>query len=105
MVRPPGEFISVLGGSASFSCITLAGSNDFIESVQWLVNDTLFEDLELENAEITLGQLQFRMLSRYHNHTSIRCRGNLTSGTVRTSNSSTHLLIQGKQLSFMILII
>ena len=98
IVNPPGKFVSTLGGSASFSCITSTDSNDFIESVQWLVNDTLFEDLELDNIAITLGQLRFRMLSRHDNHTSIRCRGNLTSGTVSTSRDATILLVQGKQL-------
>ena len=94
-VNPPDEFVSVLGGTASFSCITSPGSNDLITSVQWLVNDTLLENLGLENVVTTLGQLRFRMLSEYNNHTSIRCRASLISGTVSTSRDATILLIQG----------
>ena len=94
-VNPPDVFVSVLGGTASFSCITSPGSNDLIESVQWLVNDTLLEELELDDVVTTLGQLRFRMVSELYNHTSIRCKGKLTSGTVSTSRDATVLLVQG----------
>ena len=96
--------VSIPGGSASFVCTTsIRISNDFIESVQWLVNDTLYEDLELDNVVVTAaGELRFSMISTDYNTTSIRCRATLTSGNVRTSEASL-LLIQGLLVGQLIL--
>ena len=96
-VTPTGAFVSVFGGSASFSCVTPASSNDFVDMVQWMVNDTVFEDLELDNVVFDPSSrvLRFSMLNtpRYNN-TRIKCSGTLKSGNVFTSRN-TLLLIQG----------
>ena len=93
----PDEFITIPGGSATYACIINSGvSGDFIESMQWLVNDTLVEDLELDNVFVTgLKRLRFTMITVEFNNTSIRCRANFTSGTIRISEEESMLLIQG----------
>lgn len=96
-VLPADTFISALSGSASFTCATSAGSNDLVDSVQWLVNGTIFEDLELDNVRntIELGSLRFWMLTARYNNTRIKCRGTLLSGSVFTSTRASLLIIQG----------
>ena len=92
---PSGAFITIPGGSASYTCSTSGVSGDFIVSEQWLVNDTLLEDLELDNIMVVAGQLRFFMITMGYNNTNIRCRANLTSGSIRTSRGGSLLLIQG----------
>ena len=95
-VNPPGEFVTILGGAASYTCTTSGVSDDFIESVQWLVNGTLLQDLELDNVVVTAaGELRFFMVTVDYNVTSIWCRANLTSGNVSTSGDASLLLVQG----------
>ena len=87
--------VTILGGSATFRCTASVTSNDFIESIQWLLNGTLVEDLDLENVEVSgLGNLRFFMIPGDYNHTSIKCKTNLTSGRAATSRAGI-LLIQG----------
>ena len=84
-VSPPGEFITVLGGTATYAC-TISGVIDgFIESTQWLANDIALE--EMETVALIGTQLRFSMLSVEYNNTSIRCRATLTSGSVSTSEA------------------
>ena len=92
-VNPTGEFITTLGGSATYTCTSSGVSDDFIQSVQWLVNDVALE--EMDNVVVTAaGVLRFLRISVDYNNTSIRCRATLTSGSVRVSGVSL-LLIQG----------
>ena len=96
-VRPSGV-TTVVGGSASYVCITSVASNDFIVSVQWLVNGRLLEEPELDNVVVaTTGELRFSMITLDYNNTSIRCRANLTSGIVSISSESL-LLVQGDKI-------
>ena len=92
-VNHPGDFITILGGSTIYTCSTSGVSDDFIESVQWLANDTALE--EMKNVVITAaGVLRFLRITVEYNNTNIRCRATLTSGSVTTSGVSL-LLIQG----------
>ena len=90
---PSNEIVSIPGGSASYTCTTSVVTNEMIASVQWLVNGTIFEELQLDNVTAT-RVLMFSMISMDYNNTSIRCRATLASGSVKTSNVSM-LLIQG----------
>ena len=95
---PSGEFVTIPGGSATFICVLSDVRHYFIDSVQWqwLVNATLLEELELDNAHVvTTRQLRFIMISVEYNHTSIRCRATHESGRVSTSEAASLLLIQG----------
>ena len=95
-MNPDNKFITVPGGSATYTCITSILTNDNIESVQWLVNNTLVENLELDNVVVTgLGRLRFTMTSEEYNNTNIRCRATFMSGSITTSETGSLLLIQG----------
>ena len=88
--------MSVLGGSATFFCSTTSLTSDVITSAQWLLNDTLLEDSDIDNVQ-TLGgtiQLRFSPVALNYNTTRIRCSGTLLSGNSITSNEVI-LLIQG----------
>ena len=84
-------------GSATFVCATLGATVDTIDAVQWLLNGTLFEDLELQNVAIpSVSQtLRFTFLPVRYNQTRIKCRATFVSGHVTTSRTSSLLLIQG----------
>ena len=84
-VNSPDKVV-ILGGSVSYSCVTSGvTSDDFIESVQWLVNGALFEDSEYDNIMVVSGRLRFFRISAGFNNTNIKCRANLMSGSVLTS--------------------
>ena len=86
--------MSVLGGSATFFCSTL--SSEVVTSAQWLLNDTLLEDSDIDNVQTLAGtiQLRFSPVSLNYNTTRIRCSGTLLSGNSITSDEVI-LLIQG----------
>ena len=95
-VDPSGEFVTIPGGSATFTCVPSGANYDLVERVQWLVNATPFEALEQINAYVvTSRQLMFTMISVEYNRTSIRCRATHESGHVSTSEAASLLLIQG----------
>ena len=91
-----GQAISFIGGRASFSCFL-----DGIVSVQWLVNGTELEQLNLTdiivefNARRTLGNLLFTDLPFSFNGTTIQCRVTLSSGSAAVSGNIFTILIQG----------
>ena len=92
----PGDVVSIPGGSATFFCSSSSTSSEVVTSAQWLLNDTLLEDSDIDNVQTLTGtiQLRFSLVSLDYNTTRIRCRGTLTSGNIITSNEVT-LLIQG----------
>ena len=92
----PGDVVSVLGGSATFFCSTTSLSSDVVTSAQWLLNDTLLEDSDIDNVQTSAGTIQLRFfhVSLDYNTTRIRCRGTLISGDITTSDE-VMLLIQG----------
>lgn len=98
-VFPPDHFVSTPGGDATFRCLSVSG--DQLVIVQWFINGTLLENLNLKNVEIALfpttgsGSLRFTDLPHEYNMTRIRCRATFSSGTSATSSDSTVLLLQG----------
>ena len=85
--------MSVLGGSATFFCSSSPVSSDVVTSAQWLLNDTLLEDSDIDNVQTLAGTVQLRF-SPVSLDYRIRCRGTLTSGNIITSDEVV-LLIQG----------
>lgn len=91
-----GQAISFIGGRASFSCFL-----DGILSVQWLMNGTELEELNLTDVIVefdnmrTTGNLLFTDLPLAFNGTTIQCRVTLSSGSEAVSGNMFILLIQG----------
>ena len=90
--------IFIPGNNPTNNCGSLSGT---IASVQWLINGTLLEDLNLTNVEpdfsevTSQGSLVFRNISvEPHNNTIIQCRATFNNGKIVDSNNST-LLVQG----------
>lgn len=102
-VFPPEFFVSTPGGSAEFKCILLGGNT--LNRVQWYVNESLLETLDLRNVSTTIsaivgvGILNFNNLPIEYNMTRIRCVVSYTSSSNRMkispSPNSTLLLLQG----------
>ena len=92
----PGDVVAIHGGSANFFCSTSPLNSDVVTSTQWLLNDTLLEDSDIDNVQTLAGtiQLRFSPVSLDYNTTRIRCRETLTSGNIITSDE-VMLLIQG----------
>ena len=97
-VSPPDVFITIINGTASYTCVVAGISNDFIDTAQWLLNNTIIDNEDLEQGNLVISSsttsLSFRVVPVRYNGTSIKCRATLTSGRVTTSSSSM-LLIQG----------
>ena len=92
-----GDRVSYVGGRASYDCF----GGGVIVDVQWLVNGTRVEDLNLGDdvvVEFSLareeGDLLFRNIPAEYNETTIQCRANYSSETSSTSGTVT-LLLQG----------
>ncbi len=73
-----------------------------LSSVQWLMNGTRLEDLNLTNVptefrEVTRqGTLVFNNISVEYNNTNIQCRATLSNEETVDSNNVT-LLVQGER--------
>ena len=101
-VRPP-IFVTVPGGTATFNCFTSSlNSSNGIRSIQWRLNDTLLEDLQLRNVETGLsdsgsGVLILTSVSKSLNTTRISCRidHESLSQADQVSSSASLLYIQG----------
>ena len=95
--------MSVLGGSATFFCSTITTSIDQVTSAQWLLNDTLLEDSDIDNVQTLAGtiQLRFSPVSLDYHTTRIRCRGTLLSGNIITSDE-VMLLVQGSTITIFL---
>lgn len=94
---PPDPVRTVPGGNAVFRC---ASSGLITIRVQWLVNGTLLENLNLMNVteEFTsigggIGLLQFKNLPIDYNMTEIQCEATLSSETTSFSINVANLLI------------
>ena len=92
----PGDVVAIPGSSATFSCLASPVSSEVVISAQWLLNNTLLEDSDIDNVRTFAGtiQLRFSPISLDYNTTRIRCRGTLASGNIITSDK-VMLLIQG----------
>ena len=97
-LQPAGGFVSVPGGMARFSCSL---QRQPISGVQWLVNGSSLQDLNLRNVSATFsnhtdtGFLRFSNLPLKYNMTRIKCSVN-SSSRVIASESDILLLIQGE---------
>ena len=89
--------MSVPGGVAVFSC----AKGQQISGVQWLVNDTALQDLNLRNVSASfsdrlhMGILQFSDLPLEYNMTRIKCSVSTSNSEVIESERDVLLLIQG----------
>ncbi len=98
MLRSADNIISIPDDNSTYTC---GSSSATITSVQWLINGTQFEDLNLTNVGTDfnefsrLGILLFSNLSVEYNNTNIQCRAVLNNGETLYSNNLT-LLIQGE---------
>ncbi len=97
---PPDLFVYTPGGNATFNCL-VTGSGVGDVSVQWLVNETLLEHLNLTNVEIEqeavpifLSRLNFVDLSVYYNTSIVTCVAT-TSEPMEMANATSSLLAQG----------
>ena len=86
------------GGVAEFSC---AIQGEEISGVQWLVNDTALQDLNLRNVSalfssiVDIGKLKFSDLPLEYNMTRIKCSVSTSNSDVIESERDVFLLIQG----------
>ena len=101
-LQPADEvYVSVQGGEVEFTCSPERTSTITINGVQWLVNNSALEDLNLSLARtefsviVQVGFLYFANLTLGYNMTNISCGVNTSSGMIISSDSHSLLLIQG----------
>lgn len=88
-VLPFGQFRSVPDGNAMFTCVSHGHP---AVGMQWLINDRLFENQNLENvteefldfSNGLVGVLNFTNLPVNYNRTRIQCKANVTLPTGKT---------------------
>ena len=104
-LQPADEvYVSVQGGEVEFTCSPERTSTITINGVQWLVNNSALEDLNLSLARtefsviVQIGFLYFTNLTLGYNMTNISCEVNTSSGMIISSDSHSLLLIQGNEL-------
>ncbi len=89
------------GDSPIFICGPSSGT---ITSIEWLINGTRLEDLNLTNVKTELSNITtqetlfFNNISVEYNNTNIQCIATLSNGESVDSNNHT-LLVQGEQLT------
>ena len=91
--------VTTPGGDARVHCLISGNA-----SVQWLVNGSSIENLNLSNVETaidrmggyTLGELTLTNISVIHNKTRVTCVATVRTGSASVvSNASAVILIQG----------
>ena len=95
----PEEYVSTPGGRAFFLCLTPGTS---VVDVQWLVNGTELETLNLTNVTSTLEtagtskkwSLNFTKIPVEYNTTTVKCIA-MTMNENLTADQNSTLLIQG----------
>ena len=90
-----GPAVSYVGADPVFTCQT----GDDIMSVQWLLNGTLDDGLNMNvvfdfSQTSHVGSLLIRDVPMEYNGTTIQCRANSSSGSITYSNITT-MIIQG----------
>ena len=103
---PSDEFLSVLGGKATFRCLTpIPGAA--IVSVEWLLNGIKLKDImgNISNVSVVfttisngngIGSLLFADLPLEYNNTQVSCSANFTTGEVISTAASNLIILQGK---------
>ena len=87
--------MSIPNSNVSFLCASIT---ETITGIQWLLNDTLVEDLNLTDVRSVfretqgIGKLFLSRVPLQFNSTNISCRAELTPGQVEVTAS---LLVQG----------
>jgi hypothetical protein len=89
----PERYVSIPGGRASFTCITLTD-----ETLHWLVNGSLLQNLSLSNVSIIthdrgVRELEFVNLPAEYNATIITCT--VTIPASQTNARDSQLFLQG----------
>ena len=94
----PASYVSVPGGDANFECI---GASATLSSVQWLVNGTQLETLNLPNltqiffVDGSSGILIFEDIPLNYHNTDVQCSVTLSPGSSPVLSDVAHLLLQG----------
>ncbi len=94
-----GAIVFIPGANPTYNCASLSRT---ITSVEWLINGTRLEDLNLTNVQREFSQLSrqgtliFNNVSVEYNNTNIQCRATLSNGTTVDSTTST-FLVQGER--------
>ena len=99
----PDEYVSTPGGNAFFFCQTSGVS---VVDVQWLVNGTELDSLNLTNVTSTLetagtrkqGSLVFTQIPVEYNTTTVNCIAMTMNENLTAAQNST-LLIQGSEFN------
>lgn len=95
------EATTTPGGDATFYCISVTP----IANIQWLVNGSSLENLNLRNVEtefnppVPVGILNFTKVPLEYNNTRVRCRAELSSGRSSVAMETALLTIQGYSYS------
>ena len=99
-ILPRDRYTSTLNGTAIFMCLPFP-MGDPITNVQWLVNGTELEQLDLpnivpefDNAGRGFGTLTISTIPEFYNRTQFQCKTTTTSD-VHISSDTILLLIQG----------
>ena len=93
-----GPLVSTPGETANFVCQPRGGSTS-ITNLQWLINETLVETLQLNATrtfEFGIGTLTFNNILLNYNGTRITCDANVNSDVSVTQHSI--LYVQGKYI-------
>ena len=98
MLNPPDQFVSTPGGSATFICFSLAPGVAIV-SFQWLVNESLVENLNLSNVRTEFtnssGLLIFDDIPVEYNMSRISCMATCIAEGNSVSLQS-NLILQGE---------
>ena len=97
-IFPIGQYVSTPGGTAEFTCVGSPSAE--VVGVQWLVNGTILEDLNLTNVTTTslgsgIEKMELANISVKHNKTRVRCTVEFITEGTQTSPSHTLMLLQG----------
>ncbi len=99
---PPSHMLAVPGGTISFTCLPLHVNYE-ISRIDWMMNDTLLEDLDAQGIEIRfsdigngLGTLRINQVPSRFNRTTVRCRVTFSIGKTVTSNPASIMILQGR---------
>ncbi len=102
-ISPQTRTITTPDGMASFLCSPTSGN---VSSVQWLINGTRLEDLNLPNISYefvvsgigNFGAMVMRRIPVEWNTTVVSCRGVFVESGRNLTSSTCKILLQGKQL-------
>ena len=94
-LQPRPHYVSTPGSRVTFTCQSLFGAE--LVSLQWLVNGTLLESLNLRNVTAIIGDsygiLMFMDIPVAYNSTTITCAATFNSAMSQVTDTRDSLLI------------